>query len=147
MSRTSRAHQAGLPTGDAGWRPSERPGQVALSHAEAHRLVSQWAASELAQIRRQWYPAAAMGYRDYEPPRDPEARQEREVRRMDRDEAEIARTGWCVLTLRKVHRDTLTRHYRDDQFVGAGARRLALDAFGRKWVAWSEVVEGPINPY
>lgn len=144
MRRAGGVYPKGVP--ETSEKPGAgRQGQVALSHAEAHRLVSQWAACELASVRLHWYPPSAMGYRDYEPPRDPEARQEREVRRMDRDDAEIQRTGWCVLTLKTVHRNTLTRHYRDGGFVGAGARRAALDAFGRRWVVWAEAVDGPLN--
>lgn len=116
-----------------------------MSHAEAHRLLTAWASVELAEIRKQWYPYTSSGYRDYEPPRDPEARQEREIRRVERDWTEIDRTGWCLMAIRQVHRETLRRHYRDGGHVGNGARRAALDTFARTWAIWSDSVDGPIN--
>ena len=124
---------------------TEKTGQVALSHAESHRLLAVWGAVEISELRKQWYPYAASGYRDYEPPRDPEARQEREIRRGERDWHEIHRTGWVVLGLKRWQRDALVRHYRDGAPIGGRARRAALDAFGRRWVIWSEAVDGPIN--
>lgn len=119
--------------------------QVALSHAESHRLLASWGAVEAFQIRIMYYPSSSAGYRDYEPPRDPETRQEREIRRVERDWHEIHRTGWVVLGLKRWQRDALVRHYRDGAPIGGRARRAALDAFGRRWVIWSEAVDGQIN--
>ena len=118
---------------------------VALSHAESHRLLVSWGAVEAFSVRTLWYPSASAGYRDYEPPRDPETRQEREIRRVERDWHEIHRTGWVVLGLKRWQRDALVRHYRDGNPIGGRARRAALDAFGRRWVIWSEAVDGPVN--
>lgn len=124
-----------------------RQGQVALmSHAAAHALISQWAGVELNDIRNQWYPRAAMGYRDYEPPRDPEERQDREIARVERDWQAIHRTGWVILGLPAVHRASLLRFYRGaNGRVAGGARNAALAAFVRRWEEWSEAVDGPLN--
>ena len=124
---------------------TEKTGQVALSHTESHRLLASWGAVEAFSVRTLWYPSASAGYRDYEPPRDPETRQEREIRRVERDWHEIHRTGWVVLGLKRWQRDALVRHYRDGSPIGGRARRAALDAFGRRWVIWSEAVDGPVN--
>lgn len=112
---------------------------------ECHRLLTAWGAAERAQIMRQYYPSAIGLFRDWEPPRDPEARLEREVARMARDWDEISRSGWAVLSLRRAHREAIRRHYRDCQPIGRGARGAALDAFGRVFVTWAEMVEGPLN--
>ena len=120
--------------------------QSGLSHLECHRLLTAWGAAERAHIMRQYYPRAIGMFRDWEPPRDPEARLEREVARMERDWDEIARSGWAVLSLKhRAHRETIRRHYRDCQPVGRGARGAALDDFGRVYAAWAEAVEGPLN--
>ena len=117
-----------------------------MSHAAAHALISQWAAVELNEIRNQWYPRAAMGYRDYEPPKDPEERQDREMARVERDWQAISRTGWVILTLPAVHRASLLRFYRGGNGkVAGGARNAALAAFVRRWDSWSETVDGPLN--
>lgn len=113
-----------------------------MSHAAAHSLLMDWAAVELGEIRKVWYPAAAMGYRDWQPPRDPETRQEREIRRAERDDALVSRVGWCVLTLKEPHRRALRRFYLGGSVVGRGARDLALAAFVRRWEEWSEVLDG-----
>ena len=102
---------------------------------------------ELAEVRKVWYPPASAGYRDYEPPRDPEARQQREIARLEADEAEVHRTGWALITIKRVYRDTLIRHYRDGEQIGRHARGAALSAFASAWVIWSDVVDGPLNPY
>lgn len=52
-----------------------------MSLSDAHDMLCQWGAAEWAEIRRVWYPAHACGYDDYEPPRDPDTRQDREIRR------------------------------------------------------------------
>ena len=127
---------------DAG---TARAGQVALSHAESHRLLVSWGAVEAFSVRTLWYPSASVCSRLYEAPRDPETRQEREIRRVERDWHEIHRTGWVVLGLKRWQRDALVRHYRDGAPIGGRARRAALDAFGRRWVIWSEAVDGTVN--
>jgi len=117
-----------------------------MRHAEAERLIRNWAAAELSEIRRCWYPPAAMGYRDYEPPRDPEERQDREIARVERDWQAIHRTGWVILGLPAVHRASLLRFYRGaNGRVAGGARNAALAAFVRRWEEWSEAVDGPLN--
>lgn len=117
-----------------------------MRHAEAERLIRNWAAAELSEIRRCWYPPAAMGYRDYVAPRDPEERQEREIRRVERDDHEISRAGWVILGLREPHRSALVRFYRGgDMRVGGRARNAALAAFVSRWSVWSEAVDGPLN--
>jgi len=124
-----------------------RQGQVALmSHAAAHALISQWAGVELNDIRNQWYPRAAMGYRDYEPPKDPEERQDREMARVERDWQAINRTGWVILGLPAVHRASLLRFYRGAHGkVGSGARSAALAAFCARWAAWSDELDGTLS--
>jgi len=88
-----------------------------------------------------------MGHRDYVAPRDPEERQEREIRRVERDDFEIMRAGWCILGLREPHRSALVRFYRGgDMRVGGRARNAALAAFASRWAIWSEAVDGPLNP-
>ena len=124
---------------------TEKTGQVALSHAEIHRLLDSWGAVEALSYRPLGYPSASVYSRLYEAPRDPETRQEREIRRVERDWHEIHRTGWVVLGLKRWQRDALVRHYRDGEPIGWRARRAALDAFGRRWVSWAEAVDGPIN--
>lgn len=86
-----------------------------------------------------WYPRSSAGYAWWEAPRDPEARQEREIRRAERDWAEIELTGWCVLTLRRCHRKALIGHYRGGQVVGNRARAAALSAFAIAWGSWRDV--------
>ncbi len=146
MRGTCRVYPAGV--SEKSEKPGTgREGQVALmSHAAAHALISQWAAVELNEIRNQWYPRAAMGYRDYEPPKDPEERQDREMARVERDWDAISRTGWVILSLPAVHRASLLRFYRGaNGRVAGGARNAALAAFVRRWAIWSEAVDGPLN--
>ena len=119
---------------------------VSLSHATCHALLTAWGAVERAEIQKVCYPTAIGMFRYWEPPRDPEARLEREVARLERNWGEIHQTGWAILTLRQVHRETIKRHYRDRLPIGRGAMGAALDAFGRKFVIWQELVDGPINP-
>jgi hypothetical protein len=116
-----------------------------MRHAEAERLIRDWAAAELSEIRRCWYPAAAMGYRDYVAPRDPEERQDREIRRYERDWQELDRTGWVIMGLRPPHKATVLRYYRGGTQVGGRARNAALAAFASRWAIWSEMVDGPLN--
>ena len=93
------------------------------------------------------------GYQDYEPPRDPETRQEREVRRAAGDDAAIHRVGWAIFTMRTAQSRTTRTHAQTLLAVYKGigrprkdmARRLALDAFGRVFLAWAEQIDGPIN--
>lgn len=140
MPQPCRDRAQGVPVASA------RPGQVALiRHSEAERLIRNWAAAELSEIRKCWYPSATAGYRDYEPPRDPEERQDREIRRVERDDYEISRTGWVILGLRRPHRSALVRFYRGGDHVGGRARSAALAAFCSRWAAWSEAVDGPLN--
>ena len=124
-----------------------RQGQVALmSHAAAHALISQWAAVEWGEFRQQWHRSASPLWRDYEPPKDPEERQDREMARVERDWDAISRTGWVILTLPAVHRASLLRFYRGaNGRVAGGARNAALAAFVRRWAIWSEAVDGPLN--
>jgi len=135
--------------GSPGVFVSANDGQKPLAvmrHAEAERLIRNWAAAELSEIRKCWYPPAAMGYRDYVAPRDPEERQDREIARVERDWQAINRTGWVILGLPAVHRASLLRFYRGaNGRVAGGAENAALAAFVRRWEEWSEAVDGPLN--
>lgn len=120
-----------------------------MSHAAADDLLQRWAAAELAEIRRLWYPPATPGYAHWEAPRGPEERLQRQVSGLERQssgDALISRTGWCLINLRAVHRRSLRRYYLDGVRVGSGARRAALTAFAQQWEAWGDVVDGPLNP-
>ena len=119
-----------------------------MSHAAADDLLQRWAAAELAEIRRLWYPPATPGYAHWEAPRGPEERLERQVSRavsQSTGEALVYRTGWCLINLRAVHRRALRRYYLDGVRVGAGARRAALSAFAVQWEAWAEALDGPLS--
>ena len=123
-------------------------GCARISHAEAQRLLWAWGAAEMGQVSRVWYARSSAGFADYQAPLDPEAqRVEQSVRRAERDDAEIARTGWVVLSLRPVCRVALVRKYRDGVNVKPNALSVALAAFTSGWAAWSEAVDGPLNPY
>lgn len=114
-------------------------GAVSITHHEAHILVSEWAASELHEVRDVWYPAVAPGFQDHRAGyRELPARTQRDAR--------IESTGWIMWVLlanKPLHHKTLKRHYLDGQPVGGRARRAALDAFARAHTAWLSTIEQP----
>jgi hypothetical protein len=125
----------------------ERPLEVRLRHADAERLLWAWGAAEMGQVSRVWYARSSAGFSDYQAPLDPEAqRVEEVVRRAERDDGEIARTGWVVLSLKPANRVALVRKYRDGVNVKHNALQVALAAFTSGWQAWSDRVDGPLNP-
>lgn len=126
----------------------ERPLEVRLRHADAERLLWAWGAAEMGQVSRVWYARSSAGFSDYQAPLDPEAqRVEEVVRRAERDDGEIARTGWVVLSLKPANRVALVRKYRDGLYVKPRALQVALAGFTSGWQAWSDRVDGPLNPY
>lgn len=147
MPRASQRARAEVFEGGEG--EINRPEPVALvrlRHADAERLLWAWGASEMGQAARVWYARSSAGFADYQAPLDPEAqRVEQVIKRVERDDAEIARTGWAVLTLRACHKTALVRKYRDGHKVGHNALQAALSAFSSKWVAWSAEIDGPLN--
>ena len=110
-----------------------------ISHHEAHVLVSEWAASELHEVRSVWYPAVAPGFADYSAGfREERARNPRDTR--------IEATGWIMWVLlanKPLHHTTLKRAYVDGRTVGGRARRAALDAFCRAHTAWISTLQEP----
>jgi hypothetical protein len=121
--------------------------EVRLRHADAERLLWAWGAAEMGQVSRVWYARSSAGFADYQAPLDPEAqRVEEVVRRAERDDGEIARTGWVVLSLKPANRVALVRKYRDGVNVKHNALQVALAAFTSGWQAWSDRVDGPLNP-
>ena len=94
MRREGQPHPALL----HGRSPDTRPdpaGSAAISLSDAHDMLCQWGAAG-GQRSGGWVSGACPGYDDYEPPRDPDTRQDREIRRAERDDAPIDRVGWCV---------------------------------------------------
>ena len=112
-------------------------GSVSISHHEAHQLLSEWAASELQEVRRVWYPAVAPGFADH-------VSGYRELSVQTTRDHRIESTGWVMWVLlanKRVHHETIKRHYLDGQPVGKRARRAALDAFARAHTAWQSQLD------
>lgn len=112
---------------------------MTITHHEAHNLVTEWAGSELHEVRQVWYPAVAPGFADHQAGyRELQARTKRDAR--------IEATGWLMWVLlanKPLHHQTLKRHYIDGRPVGGRARRAALDAFVRAHAAWLATMEEP----
>lgn len=112
---------------------------MTITHHEAHILVTEWAGSELHEVRQVWYPAVAPGFADHQAGyRELQARTKRDAR--------IEATGWLMWVLlanKPLHHQTLKRHYIDGRPVGGRARRAALDAFVRAHAAWLATMEEP----
>ena len=108
--------------------------QRAGSLAVAHHLISEWASCELSEIRKNWHHPSSPGYRDWEPPRDPDTRLQRQT--FTRNYAEIQLTGWVIFTLKERSRIAIRRRYIDGDKVGHHAMRMALDEFMRNYESW-----------
>ena len=145
MQREGRSHSPPLFDRPPDPRP-DPAGSVAMSLSDAHDMLCQWGAAEWAEIRRVWYPAHACGYDDYEPPRDPDTRQDREIRRAERDDALIDRVGWCVMAVGAPHTQILRQCYVAEYIQSHKRRNAAIRAFGRTFAIWSERLDGPMNP-
>ena len=113
------------------------------SLAVAHHLISEWASCELSEIRKNWHHSASPGYRDWEPPRDPDTRLQRQT--FTRNYAEIQLTGWVIFTLKERSRVAIRRRYIEGERVGHHAMRMALGEFMRKYETW-RFVWRPLDP-
>ena len=134
------------PAGPARRPVFDRREGARLRHADAERLLWAWGAEEIGQAARIWYARSSAGFSDYQAPLDPESqRVEQAINRASRDDAEISRTGWAVLTLRPCHKTALVRKYRDGSPVGRNALQAALSAFLSKWDSWSDEIDVPKN--
>lgn len=110
----------------------------AFSHHAANLLIWEWALEELGEIRRdEWFAAVAAGFADYVPGyRELVDHSDRGYR--------INRTGWTIMTLRRVHRLAIRRYYLSGETPKRRALRAALDAFVQAWPTYDAVFE-PLN--
>ncbi len=109
-----------------------------ITHHEAHLLVEEWAAGELAEVRRVWFPSVSPSFEDYQSGYRSLDSSKRDLR--------LEATGWIMTVLqanKPLFYTTLRRHYVDRKKIGGRARRAALDAFCRAHAAWEFTTQPP----